>query len=161
MIELNLTAVLSILNFLLLFFVLKKALFDKFFDVLRRRKEKIEGEMAQAEKIRKEANSIKEDYERKLEETRASSEEVITRAEREAEEIRRQAREKAQQEIQRMYSAAEMQIEQEREKAMAELQNVIVASAVTMVSRFLKEEMDEAARERYARRMLESMGDKK
>ena len=160
MIELNLTAVLSILNFLLLFFVLKKALFDKFFDVLRRRKEKIEGEMAQAEKIRKEANSIKEDYERKLEETRASSEEVITRAEREAEEIRRQAREKAQQEIQRMYSAAEMQIEQEREKAMADLQNVIVTSAVAMVSRFLKEEMDEAARERYARRMLESMGDK-
>jgi F-type H+-transporting ATPase subunit b len=160
LIELNLTAVLSILNFLLLFFVLKKALFDKFFDVLRRRKEKIEGEMAQAEKIRKEANSIKEDYERKLEETRASSEEVITRAEREAEEIRRQAREKAQQEIQRMYSAAEMQIEQEREKAMADLQNVIVTSAVAMVSRFLKEEMDEAARERYARRMLESMGDK-
>ncbi|MDP0971779.1 ATP synthase F0 subunit B, partial [Klebsiella pneumoniae] len=64
MIEINLTAVLSILNFLLLYFVLKKVLFDKFFDIIKQRKEKIKGEIAQAEKLRKEANALKEEYTR-------------------------------------------------------------------------------------------------
>jgi len=36
----------------------------------------------------------------------------------------------------------------------------VVASAVTMVGRFLQKEMDETARKQYAKRMLESLGDK-
>ena len=160
MIEINLTAVLSILNFLLLYFVLKKVLFDKFFDIIKQRKEKIKGEIAQAEKLRKEANALKEEYTRKMDEARTVSDEMLSRAERQSEEIVRQAREKAQQEIQRMYQAAEIQINQEREKAMEDVKGAVVASAVTMVGRFLQKEMDETARKQYARRMLESLGDK-
>ena len=160
MIEINLTAVLSILNFLLLYFVLKKVLFDKFFDIIKQRKEKIKGEIAQAEKLRKEANALKEEYTRKMDEARTTSDEMLSRAERQSEEIVRQAREKAQQEIQRMYQAAEIQINQEREKAMEDVKGAVVASAVTMVGRFLQKEMDETARKQYARRMLESLGDK-
>ncbi len=160
MIEINLTAVLSILNFLLLYFVLKKVLFDKFFDIIKQRKEKIKGEIAQAEKLRKEANTLKEEYTRKMDEARTVSDEMLSRAERQSEEIVRQAREKAQQEIQRMYQAAEIQINQEREKAMEDVKGAVVASAVTMVGRFLQKEMDETARKQYAKRMLESLGDK-
>ncbi len=160
MIEINLTAVLSILNFLLLYFVLKKVLFDKFFDIIKQRKEKIKGEIAQAEKLRKEANALKEEYTRKMDEARTASDEMLSRAERQSEEIVRQAREKAQQEIQRMYQAAEIQINQEREKAMEDVKGAVVASAVTMVGRFLQKEMDETARKQYAKRMLESLGDK-
>ncbi|HOY26033.1 MAG: F0F1 ATP synthase subunit B [Thermotogaceae bacterium] len=160
MIEINLTAVLSILNFLLLYFVLKKVLFDKFFDIIKQRKEKIKGEIAQAEKLRKEANALKEEYTRKMDEARTVSDEMLSRAERQSEEIVRQAREKAQQEIQRMYQAAEIQINQEREKAMEDVKGAVVASAVTMVGRFLQKEMDETARKQYAKRMLESLGDK-
>jgi F-type H+-transporting ATPase subunit b len=155
-----LTAVLSILNFLLLYFVLKKVLFDKFFDIIKQRKEKIKGEIAQAEKLRKEANALKEEYTRKMDEARTVSDEMLSRAERQSEEIVRQAREKAQQEIQRMYQAAEIQINQEREKAMEDVKGAVVASAVTMVGRFLQKEMDETARKQYAKRMLESLGDK-
>jgi F-type H+-transporting ATPase subunit b len=160
LIEINLTAVLSILNFLLLYFVLKKVLFDKFFDIIKQRKEKIKGEIAQAEKLRKEANALKEEYTRKMDEARTVSDEMLSRAERQSEEIVRQAREKAQQEIQRMYQAAEIQINQEREKAMEDVKGAVVASAVTMVGRFLQKEMDETARKQYAKRMLESLGDK-
>ncbi|NLI06542.1 MAG: ATP synthase F0 subunit B, partial [Thermotogaceae bacterium] len=84
---------------------------------------------------------------------------MLSRAERQSEEIVRQAREKAQQEIQRMYQAAEIQINQEREKAMEDVKGAVVASAVTMVGRFLQKEMDETARKQYARRILESLGD--
>jgi F-type H+-transporting ATPase subunit b len=159
LIEINLTAVLSILNFLLLYFVLKKVLFDKFFDIIKQRKEKIKGEIAQAEKLRKEANALKDEYTRKMDEARTASDEMLSRAERQSEEIVRQAREKAQQEIQRMYQAAEIQINQEREKAMEDVKGAVVASAVTMVGRFLQKEMDETARKQYARRILESLGD--
>jgi len=159
LIEINLTAVLSILNFLLLYIVLKKVLFDKFFDIIKQRKEKIKGEIAQAEKLRKEANALKEEYTRKMDEARTASDEMLSRAERQSEEIVRQAREKAQQEIQRMYQAAEIQINQEREKAMEDVKGAVVASAVTMVGRFLQKEMDETARKQYARRILESLGD--
>jgi F-type H+-transporting ATPase subunit b len=139
--------------------VLKKVLFDKFFDIIKQRKEKIKGEIAQAEKLRKEANALKEEYTRKMDEARTASDEMLSRAERQSEEIVRQAREKAQQEIQRMYQAAEIQINQEREKAMEDVKGAVVASAVTMVGRFLQKEMDETARKQYARRILESLGD--
>lgn len=160
MIELNLTAILSILNFLLLFFVLKKLLFDKFFDIMKQRKEKISGEIAEAEKLRTEANDLKREYEAKIQEARSSSNEIISQAERQAEEIVRQAREEAQQEIQRMYKAAELQIQREREEAAGEIKGAIVTAAVAMVGKFLQKDMDEAARKQYARRILESMGDK-
>ncbi len=78
MIELNLTAILSILNFLLLFFVLKKLLFDKFFDIMKQRKEKIRSEIAEAEKLRTEANDLKREYEAKMQEARSSSNEIIS-----------------------------------------------------------------------------------
>ncbi len=139
--------------------MLKKVLFDKFFDIIKQRKEKIKGEIAQAEKLRKEANALKEEYTRKMDEARTASDEMLSRAERQSEEIVRQAREKAQQEIQRMYQAAEIQINQEREKAMEDVKGAVVASAVTMVGRFLQKEMDETARKQYARRILESLGD--
>lgn len=160
MIELNLTAILSILNFLLLFFVLKKVLFDKFFDIIEQRKAKIKGEIAQAEELRKDANALKIEYSTKIEEAKESSQELITRAEREAEEILRQAREKAHQEIQRMHESAEIRLNQEREKALEDIKGTIVASAVMLVGRFLKEEMDENAQKRYASRMLKSMEEK-
>ncbi|MCB1222824.1 MAG: ATP synthase F0 subunit B, partial [Mesotoga sp.] len=75
-------------------------------------------------------------------------------------EIVRQAREEAQQEIQRMYKAAELQIQREREEAAGEIKGAIVTAAVAMVGKFLQKDMDEAARKQYARRILESMGDK-
>ncbi|MDD2334118.1 MAG: F0F1 ATP synthase subunit B, partial [Mesotoga sp.] len=160
LIELNLTAILSILNFLLLFFVLKKLLFDKFFDVMKQRKEKIRSEIAEAEKMRTEANELKREYQAKIEEARSTSEEIVSRAERQAEEIVRSAREDAQQEIQRMYKSAELQIQREREEAAGEVKGAIVTAAVAMVGRFLQKEMDDTAKKQYAKRILESMGDK-
>ncbi|RLL86932.1 ATP synthase F0 subunit B [Mesotoga sp. H07pep.5.4] len=160
MIELNLTAILSILNFLLLFFVLKKLLFDKFFDIMKQRKEKIRSEIAEAEKLRTEANDLKREYEAKIQEARSSSNEIISQAERQAEEIVRNAREDAQQEIQRMYKSAELQIQREREEAAGEVKGAIVTAAVAMVGRFLQKEMDDTAKKQYAKRILESMGDK-
>ncbi|WP_367363256.1 F0F1 ATP synthase subunit B [Mesotoga sp.] len=160
MIEVNLTAILSILNFLLLFFVLKKLLFDKFFDVMKQRKEKIQSEIAEAEKMRTEANELKREYQAKIEEARSTSEEIVSRAEKQAEEIVRNAREDAQQEIQRMYKSAELQIQREREEAAGEVKGAIVTAAVAMVGRFLQKEMDDTAKKQYAKRILESMGDK-
>jgi F-type H+-transporting ATPase subunit b len=160
LIELNLTAILSILNFLLLFFVLKKLLFDKFFDIMKQRKEKIRSEIAEAEKLRTEANDLKREYEAKIQEARSSSNEIISQAERQAEEIVRNAREDAQQEIQRMYKSAELQIQREREEAAGEVKGAIVTAAVAMVGRFLQKEMDDTAKKQYAKRILESMGDK-
>jgi F-type H+-transporting ATPase subunit b len=42
---------------------------------------------------------------------------------------------------------------------MEDVKGAVVASAVTMVGRFLQKEMDETARKQYARRILESLGD--
>ena len=41
MIELNLTSLIQLLNFLVLLFVLKKLLFDKFFDIIEERQNMI------------------------------------------------------------------------------------------------------------------------
>ena len=159
MIELNLTSLIQLLNFLVLLFVLKKLLFDKFFDVIEERQKMIKSELSEAEKLRKEAEAYREKYRIEMENARKKSQEIITNAERQAEEIIKTAKENAQREAIRIMEAAEAQIAQEKENALKQLQATVITTAVEIAAKFLGKEMDEAMKRQYAQGILKSLGD--
>ncbi|AKI96785.1 F0F1 ATP synthase subunit B [Kosmotoga pacifica] len=161
MIELNLTSLIQLLNFLVLFFVLKKLLFDRFFDIVGKRQEMIKNEIEKAEKLRLEAEEYREKHREELETAHEKASQIIASAEKQAEKIINEAKEKAKTEAARIIAAAEVQIAQEREQAVKEIQGIVMTAAVEMALRILGKEMNEEARRQYTRKLMESLGDER
>ncbi|OAA28464.1 ATP synthase F0 subunit B [Kosmotoga arenicorallina S304] len=159
MIELNLTSLIQLLNFLVLFFVLKKLLFDRFFDIVDKRKELVKSELEKAESLRKEAEKYKAEHQKELSEAHEKAAMIVAAAEKQAEKILFDAKDKAKAEAARILTTAEAQIVQEREKAMGEIQSVVIATAVEIALRILGKEMDEEARRHYTKKVMENLGD--
>lgn len=160
MIELNLTSLFQLVSFLLLMWALKKLLYDKFFEIIKERKEKISQELTEAEKLRKDAEEYKSKYAVEMAEARKKADEIIKKAETRAEEIVTSSKGAAQQEASRIINNAQLEATREKEKAMLEVKGAVVTTAIEMVARFLGREMDEAARKEYTKKMLKNMGDK-
>lgn len=160
MIELNLTSLFQLVSFLLLMWALKKLLYDKFFEIIKERKEKISQELTEAEKLRKDAEEYKSKYAVEMAEARKKADEIIKKAETRAEEIVTSSKGAAQQEASRIINNAQLEATREKEKAMLEVKGAVVTTAIEMVGRFLGREMDEAARKEYTKKMLKNMGDK-
>lgn len=160
MIELNLTSVIQLLNFLLLMWILKKLLYDRFFEIVKKRREEVNSKFSSAEKLRKEAEEYKEKYEEELQKTREQANEMITNAEKRSEQIIEQAKEKAKEESARIKHAAQEDINNQKKKALQEIQSSAVEMAVNLVARFLGREMDENLKRKYTQRMLNSMENK-
>lgn len=160
MIELNLTSVIQLLNFLLLMWILKKLLYDRFFEIVKKRREEVNSKFSNAENLRKEAEEYKEKYEEELQKTKEQANEMITNAEKRSEQIIQQAKEKAKEESARIKHAAQEDINNQKKKALQEIQASAVEMAVNLVARFLGREMDENLKRKYTQRMLNSMENK-
>ncbi|MGC9383616.1 MAG: F0F1 ATP synthase subunit B [Kosmotogaceae bacterium] len=160
MIELNLTSVIQLLNFLLLMWILKKLLYDRFFEIVKKRREEVNLKFSNAENLRKEAEEYKEKYEEELQKTKEQANEMITNAEKRSEQIIQQAKEKAKEESARIKHAAQEDINNQKKKALQEIQASAVEMAVNLVARFLGREMDENLKRKYTQRMLNSMENK-
>ena len=161
MIELNLTSLFQLVSFLLLMWILKKLLYDKFFDIVKERKEKIGQELTEAEKLRKDAEEYKEKYRLEMAEAKARADELVQNAQGRAEEILNSSKEKAQKEATRIINNAQLEASREKEKAMLEVKGAVITTAIELVGRFLGREMDETAKNEYTRRMLRNIGDQK
>jgi len=160
MIELNLTSLIQLMNFLVLFFVLKKLLFDRFFDIIAKRQEIVKSELKKAESLREEAEKYKEEHQKELSEAHEKAAAIVATAEKQAEKILLEAKDKAKAEASRIVTMAEAQMAQEREKAMSEIQGVVIATAVEIALRVLSKEMDEEARRQYTKKVMENLGDR-
>ncbi|MFO7881702.1 MAG: F0F1 ATP synthase subunit B [Kosmotogaceae bacterium] len=160
MIEINLTSVIQLLNFLLLMWILKKLLYDRFFEIVKKRREEVNAKFSDAEKLRKEAEEYRKRHEEELQKTREQANELITNAEKRSEQIIQQAREKAKEESARIKHAAQEDINNKKKKALQDIQASAVEMSVNLVARFLGREMDEKMKRQYTQRMLNSMENK-
>ncbi len=149
MFEFNLTLVIQLLNFLALLFILKKLLYKPFFDIMDKRREKIEGEIFEAEKLRKEAEQLKKQAEEELRNARQRAEQIISAAEVEKEKIIEEAKEKAVKEAEKVIFGAQSEIERERQEALSKIQTLAAELSVSMAMKILKGALDDKAKKEY------------
>lgn len=143
MFELDLpTIVFQIINFLLLAVVLGKLLFNPTVRVVKERTQQVEGMLAEAEKKREEAERLREVFTKRLGEAEKEAEriirqarermnlerrEVLERAQRQAEELLRRAREEMEEERRRVVE----RFREEMADVIIELSAEVVRSAIT------------------------------
>ncbi|MBE6637987.1 MAG: F0F1 ATP synthase subunit B [Ruminococcaceae bacterium] len=142
------TMIFTFCNLLLLFYFARKFLFKPVKKMIDSRQKEIDDLYDDAGKAKTEAEEFRAEYEVKLENATAESEEIMRRAVRNAqlkeEEILKQARDEAAKTLQR----AEEQIDKERKQAMEDIKNDVSDVAIDIAKAVLDREI--TAKEHHA-----------
>src|SRR5919106_6713220 len=140
--------IIGLIAFLILFFFTWKWVLPRFRQVLEERREKIQGEMEQAEATRSEADKILQEYRSQLAGAREESNRIIEEARATADQLRRDLQAKAEEEAQATVARAQDEIGAQRERAFQELREQIGVIAVDLAGRVVGQSLDERAHQR-------------
>lgn len=153
------TALFTLLNMVLTFLILKKFLFKPVNKMIDDRQKEIDELYASANAARKDAETMRDDYTRKLSEAKETSAQIVAEATQEAnrrsDEIIRQARRDAD----AMRQKAGTDIALEKKKALNEVKGDISKIALDIAGKVVERELDSADQERLVEGFLREMGD--
>ncbi len=135
----------QLVNFFLLFLVLRAVAYQPILKMLDTRKKKIQESLEYADKVKREAEEQQKEFERKLDETRRQNQSAVAAAsqvaEKEGEAIRAQAR----QDAHRLVEQAKEQIEYERRQMHAQVREEVVRLSLLASQKALSQQIDEKA----------------
>jgi len=140
--------IVGLVAFLILFFFTWKWVLPRVRQVLEERRQKIQGEMEQAEVTRSEADKILQEYRSQLAGAREESNRIIEEARATADQLRRDLQAKAEEEAQATVARAQDEIRAERDRAFQELRAQIGSIAVELAERVVGQSLDEQAHQR-------------
>lgn len=145
----------SIANFLILLYLLRRILWGPVTRVLAERAERIREGLAAAEAAQRERELVREESERVLAEARREAQSIADRVTEAAEQSAADIVAKAKAEGERLLAKARADAEQARRQALAELRGDIASIAVLAATRVLEREIDADAHRRLIDRTLE------
>lgn len=137
------TMIFTWINLVILFLLLKKFLFKPINKILDERAAEIEGEYTAAEKAHAEADTIKAEYEGKIESAKTEADSIIKSAVTTANERSDAIVSDANSEARRIIENSQKQIAQEKRNAMREMRGDIATIAHDAAEKILKREIDE------------------
>ena len=153
------TCLFTLLNLLILYKFMKKLLFKPVKNMIDTRQQEIDGLYADANQSKTDAAALKEQYEHRLAEANAESEEILKVANRKAqlrqEEILRDAQEKAAQTLRR----ADEQVEMEKKRAMNEIKNDVSVMAVDIAAAVLARDINQEEHSALIDSFIDKLGD--
>ena len=137
------TFIAQICNLMIQLFIFKKLLLNPVKKVIAERKAKADSQIADAEKLRTEAEAMKAEYEQNLQNARAEANQIVAAAQKTAtarsEELLGEARAQAA----ALKQKAEADIAQERKKAVNEVKDEIGGIAMEIASKVVEREISE------------------
>jgi len=148
----------QILGFLLMVWILRRYAWGPVVGMLEARREKIAGELKEADRLKGEALGLKARYESELKgievQARQRMQEAVAEGQRVAGEIRTQAQKDA---LVRLERAAD-EIEREREKAKEILKQQVVALSIRTAEKILRQRLNEPAQRRLTDEFIDEVG---
>lgn len=160
MVDINMTLVAQVINFLILVAILTKVAYKPLMKILEQRRSAIEGSIAEAQAVREEAEEMKAQYKAQLAEARAEAQAIVAKAERTAKESRDAILAEAKREQARMLQAAREEIALERQRAVAELRREVVTLSTLAAAKVLAENLDAEKNSALVERFIDEL-DKK
>ena len=146
-------------NILILYIFLKKILFVPIKNMIDSRQKEIDDMYDDANKSKSDAEQMRLDYEEKLENAKAESEEIVKSAVRKAklkeEAIINEAQDKAAMVLKR----ADEQIEQDKKKALNDIKNEVSDLAVGIAGAVLERDIDASEHSDLIDKFIEQIGE--
>lgn len=143
MVDINITMLWEVVNFLVLLYLLKRFLFGPITEMLDKRSSKIKNDLKEAREQREKARKLKEERETELKKARQRSQEIIEEAESQGDRRAEEIIEAAEEEAQRIKDKNLAEIEQAKAEAVDDLRQEVAGLSLKVASKFLSEELDE------------------
>jgi len=147
----------QIVGFLLLFFVLRKFLWNPILSLMESREKEVEDMLGKAEEAKKMGERLEADYKDRIsqidDEARKYRDEELKRGREMAEQIIKEARDEAEVEKQKALNA----IREESRRARMELRDYSVGLSIDIASKVLEEKIDRASHEQLARKFIDKL----
>ena len=151
----------QIINTVILFLVLKKLLFKPVLNIIEKRENMIQEDLAAGAKAKNEGIALKKEYEEKVSIAKEEGREIIRQATARAEEKSNQIISDAQAEVVSLKAKASKDIAQEKEQAIAEIRNDISDIAILAASKVLEEDIDKSKHEDLIEKFIKEVGEAK
>lgn len=148
----------SIANFLILLYLLRRFLWGPVLRVLADRADKIREGLAAAEEAKRERERMREEAEALLARTRAEAQAISERTTKAAVQAAESIVSKARADAQRLVERARADAEQARRQALAELRSEVASLAVLAAGRILRREVDERAHRQLVEETIREAG---
>ncbi len=135
-------ALANLINFLIIFWLLKRFALEPIKRVLRDREEKIKQSIEDAKKAESERIMATSNYEQKMAEARKEAALIISQAHEQSENMLKKATAQTEEKVAKMLSDARSLIESEKEKMLKGLEEKTVEIAVVVAEKIIKKELD-------------------
>lgn len=161
MIDLNATLVAQIINFLILVALLAKFAYKPLMKILAERQERIAGNIAAAERERQEAEALRQDYLKQLDDARAHAQAIVDKAAHLAEQTKDEILAAAREESARLIKAAQEESDRQRDKVMEQLKADMVSLSLAAAAKIIERNLDAETNAQLVDDFIRKLDDKK
>lgn len=145
-------------NVLILYFLLRRFLYEPLTNLMQNRTREIEEGLEQAEQNRQRAEQLQKEYDEELQKARREAREIVEKASRQRDELIKEGQEEARKQTEKMINEAREEIRVEQEKAFEELRKDIVRFSVDIAERIIEKEITTESHETLVDRYLKEVG---
>ena len=154
------TIIFTIINLLVLYFLLRKLLFGRVNAVLEQRAALVKSEIASAEDNNHQAQELKAQYESKLTDARHEGAKIVADAQNRAQRIYEDKMAEAETDATRLRSEAESQIASERETMLRGARSEVASLALLAAAKVVQHSMDDTDDKALVDTFLSEVGEK-
>jgi F-type H+-transporting ATPase subunit b len=158
MLDFTVTSIITILNIIILFLILRKLLFKPVTKFMADRTEKIQNTIEQAEKDKTQAKALLEQYEDQLKKAEGEAQDIIRAARDAARQESEQILAEGKAQAEALVANARKQLETDQRAAFARFKAQAAALVVAAAGQLLKRELKEDDSRRQAVVLLEELG---
>ena len=152
-------ASLSSISVFVLFLLASYLLFNPARDLLKKRQEKIKGDLDSANKDKEDAKALKEEYDAKIKDIDKESEEILSDARKRAKANEAQIIAEAKEEAARIIKNAQNEAKLEKQKAYDEMKQEMISIASLMAGKVVAKSIDTTVKESLVEETLKEVGD--
>ena len=149
----------QICNLMIQLVIFKKLLLNPVKKVIAERKAKADSQIADAEKLRTEAEAMKAEYEQNLQNARTEANQIVAAAQKTAAARREELLGEARAQAAALKQKAEADIAQERKKAVNEVKDEIGGMAMEIASKVVEREIKEADHQDLIDEFIKNVGE--
>ena len=149
----------TIANLFIQVYLIKRFLFKPINEVLEKRRAKADEEIQQAVKAKEEAQAIKTEYEKNLEEAKNKANDIMVTAQKTAAIQSEDMLKETSRQIAAMKEKAEKDIAQEKKKAVNEIKNEIGDMAMEIAGKVIEREISESDHAKLIDEFIENVGE--
>ncbi|MDP4088321.1 MAG: F0F1 ATP synthase subunit B [Bacillota bacterium] len=150
--------ILTIINFMILYFVLRHFLFKPVSNLITTRQNEIDSDIKNAEDNKVKAEQLRIESETNLRDSRDKGRSIVEDYKKKAESLFDEIKSDAGKEAQEVMERARKEAEREKEMAQAEVKEQIVSLAVLLSSRALEKSIDEEEHRRLINDFIAKVG---